>query len=187
MVFLILLSVFLALPISTLIWQYSPLPRFIQFPWRFLALTTFFLAVFASRLPKKLGILVAILIIISSMPFLKVDRTFHPESFYTTNDDSTTVKNEYMPKWVKTDPTNRPPIPTTIYFPGVKVVVNGQEVEPEINNNGVIITPGKIVFRETPLHIFADLLIILGIIIILTSWFSKTVWPGTKKGYCLGK
>ena len=44
---------FLCLPISYPIWQYTPLPKLVQFPWRFLSLTVFCVAVLASRLPEK--------------------------------------------------------------------------------------------------------------------------------------
>ncbi len=162
---LILISLFLSLPISTPIWQYSPLPHLVQFPWRFVSLTTFALAVLAARLPKKIGVVVTILVVILALPYLKVERTFHPESYYTTNDDTTTVKNEYMPKGVKIDPTNRPATPQTVYFPGIKVIVNGQEVEPEVDDNGMVKNPGPIVFRETPIRLFADFLTILGLLV----------------------
>lgn len=164
---LILISLFFSLPISFPIWQYSPLPKLIQFPWRFLSLTTFCVAVLASRFPKKIGVLLVIITIIASLPFFQVTRTFYPDSYYSTNDDSTTIKNEYMPKWVKTDPTNRSTERQTVYFPGVKVIVNGQEVEPEYDDNGIITTKGEVVFRETPVRLFADLLSLIGIIVII--------------------
>lgn len=187
MAILILISLFFALPISGIFWQILPLPKLVQFPWRFLSLTTFALAVFLGRLPKKIAIIATILVIFSAIPFLKVERTFHPEDYYTTNDATTTVQDEYMPKWVKTNPQNRPAESKTVYFPGVKVVVNGQEVEPEVDNNGMVATPGKIVFRETPVRLLADYLTLFGVLIILISWFSKTVWPDGIKGNLLGK
>lgn len=177
MVILILISLFLASPISLFIWQHSPLPRLVQFPWRFLALTAFALAVLAGRLQKKLGILIAVVVVISATPFLKTERTFHPESYYTTNDDTTTVQNEYMPKWVKTDPQNRPVEKKTVYFPGIKVIVNGQEVEPEVDDNGIVKTPGPIVFRETPLRLFADALTLFGLAISLFLLISSAIRP----------
>lgn len=163
MVILVIISLFFASPLSLFFWQHLPLSQLVQFPWRFLALTTFAFAIFVAQLPKKMAILTTILVVIFALPYLKVERTFKSESFYTTNDDTTTVKREYMPRWVKIDPTNRPPTPATVYFPGVKVIMNGQEVEPEVDANGIVKTPGKIVFRETPLRFFADILTVLGI------------------------
>ncbi len=164
---LVLISLFFCLPISYPIWQYTPLPKLVQFPWRFLSLTVFCVAVLASRFPKKIGILLVIITIISSLPFLQVTRTFYPDSYYSTNDDSTTIKNEYMPKWVKIDPTNRPAERQTVYFPGVKVIVNGREIEPQYDDNGIITTKGEIIFRETPVRLVADLISLTGIIFII--------------------
>lgn len=166
-IILILISIFFSFPVSYPIWQYTPLPKLVQFPWRFLSLTVFCVAVFAGYLPKKIALLLAMVTIIISIPFLQVSKTFYSEGFYTTNDDSTTVKNEYMPKWVKIDPTNRPAERQTVYFPGVKVIVNGREVEPEFNDNGIVTTKGEIVFRETPVRLFADLISLAGAAIIL--------------------
>ncbi|MBI4099913.1 hypothetical protein HY440_02800, partial [Candidatus Microgenomates bacterium] len=94
--------------------------------------------------------------------------------YYTTNDDTTTVQNEYMPKGVKIDPVNRPSTPATVYFPGVKVIVAGREIEPEIDDNGIVKTPGPIVFRETPLRLVADLASLFGLllwaILLIRSW-----------------
>lgn len=164
---LILISLFLALPISYPIWQYTPLPKLVQFPWRFLSLTVFAVAVLSRHLSKRIAFLLAIITIIISIPFLEVTKTFYPEGFYTTNDDSTTVKNEYMPRWVKIDPTNRPAERQTVYFPGVKVIIDGREIEPQYDGNGIITTKGEIVFRETPLRLFADLISLTGIIFII--------------------
>ena len=158
MVILVLVSLFLASPLSAFFWQHLPLPQLVQFPWRFLSLTAFAVAVLAKKHRWLL------FLIILAIPFLKTTPTFHPESYYTTNDDSTTVKNEYMPKWVKIDPANRPSTPTAVYFPGVKVIVDGHEVEPEISDNGMVKTSSPIVFRETPLRLFADFLTVVGIL-----------------------
>jgi len=128
LIFVLIISVFFTLPVSDIFWQILPLPKLVQFPWRFLALTTFALAVLVGRLPKRIAIIVAVLTILLALPFLKIDRTFYPESYYTTNDDTTTVQNEYMPKGVKVLPTQRSETPKTVYFPGIKVIVNGQEV-----------------------------------------------------------
>ena len=72
-----------------------------------------------------------------------------------------------MPKWVKIDPTNRPAERQTVYFPGVKVIVNGREIEPQYDDNGIITTKGEIIFRETPVRLVADLISLTGIIFII--------------------
>lgn len=110
-----ILSVFLSLPISSFIWQFLPV-TFVQFPFRFLSLTilcaSFLAASTISVVPKKmqtiLGIVLVILTLISARQFMQPAEYFdRGEGFYTTNQDSTTVRNEYMPKWVLSLPVSR--------------------------------------------------------------------------------
>lgn len=110
-----LLSVFLSLEQSTVIWQSMPV-AFIQFPFRFLSLTivaaSFLAALVVSTLPKKqsflLGGLLIALTVFSATPHLKPQEFFDKgEGFYSTNEGTTTVKNEYMPIWMKNVPTKR--------------------------------------------------------------------------------
>lgn len=181
-------SLFFALPISDIFWRISPLPKLIQFPWRFLALTAFTSAVLAGKfLPRWLAIVITAITVFFAPSFLQINRTFYPEGYYITNDDTTTVKNEYMPKWVKDIPLQRPETPKAVYFPGVKVIVDGQEVEPEIDSNGVVVTSGRVVFRETPIRLLANYLSILGFLVIIISWFSKIIGPSSLFEYFLGK
>ncbi|MCL4390456.1 MAG: hypothetical protein M1484_00430 [Patescibacteria group bacterium] len=195
---LIIISLFFALPVSAPVWQHSLLPKVVQFPWRFLSITIFVLAVLIGRMPKKLGVILMIITIVFAVPFLRVVRTFHPEGFYTTNDDSTTVKNEYDNRWLTVNPVSRPDkemvwlTPTKIqvnkmYFPGLETFVDGVKTPIDYQTNGLVqltVSPGSHVvtthFTETPVRLFADLLTVLGILIIFASWFSKTVWPGKR-------
>jgi uncharacterized membrane protein len=108
---------FLMLSVSLPIWKISPFLWRTQFPWRLLAMTTFasaFLGGGAVRMIKnKNKIILSCLIIALAIglnwryakPQFFVNR---PESFYTTNEATTTVKDEYMPVWVKEKPTSRP-------------------------------------------------------------------------------
>ncbi len=109
-------SIFLSTPISSSLWNILPV-SFIQFPFRFLSLTIFctsFLAacvvsVLRNRTKVVIAFVILFLIFLSAWPFLiPRDYQYHQDSFYSTNQDSTTVKNEYMPKWVKSLPTNSP-------------------------------------------------------------------------------
>lgn len=108
-VILSFLVIFMSLPISQPFWNFLPV-SFIQFPFRVLSIlivaVAFLSAVVTSQFKKNVKGILAILIsgifILSAIPFLTV--TFYqnnPNSFYATNQDTTTVKNEYMPKWVK--------------------------------------------------------------------------------------
>lgn len=114
--FLILsvISLLLSLPISDLVWKVFPLSSIIQFPFRFVSLailsTSFILAfvvyLYKSRTRSLFIVFLISLIFISARSFLVPQGTQTlPDAFYSTNQDSTTVKNEYMPKWVKKAPT----------------------------------------------------------------------------------
>ena len=104
-----LVSIFLASSLSSPLWGLLPV-SFIQFPFRFLSLTivtTAFLAASVVSVLKgknRLALIISLLILtfLSSKNFL-TPSVFqnYPDSFYSTNQDSTTVRNEYMPKWIK--------------------------------------------------------------------------------------
>lgn len=162
-----LTTLFLSLKVSAPLWQVFPLPKLVQFPWRFLAVPTFTLAVLGAKITQKnkiIGTSLCVLFVLFGLLNLKVDRTFEPDAYYSTNDATTTVKNEYMPIDVKSDPANRPEkkmeiisgeaqissvnqviVQKTvilqinkIFFPGWKVFDNGREVKIDSSHNGII-------------------------------------------------
>lgn len=104
------LIVFLVSPLSKFLWQVLPITNLIQFPFRLLSLLMVLLAFQAgflinnlNKVYKKVVVFIFLaLIFISAKPHLSVNNyQYYPDSFYSTNMDTTTVKNEYMPKWVK--------------------------------------------------------------------------------------
>jgi len=105
----------LTLPFSKIIWDLFPFTNLIQFPFRLLSIVCLAIAVLiAYQLNllkgKKLllGSIIYILVIfISSLNYI-YPKNFqnYPDTFYSTNQDSTTVKNEYMPKWIKEIPVS---------------------------------------------------------------------------------
>jgi len=111
-----IVSIFLASPLSSLLWKFLP-SSFVQFPFRFLSLTipavSFLVASLISVFGQKKKIIISliflILIIISAFTYL-LPKTYQnfPDTYYSTNQDTTTVKNEYMPKWVKVIPQKMP-------------------------------------------------------------------------------
>jgi len=112
-----IISIFFASSQSTFIWNILPV-SFIQFPFRFLSLaiipTAFLAATLISVLKGKkkiiVGVVILVLVFVSSKQFLSpLVFQNYPDSFYSTNQDSTTVKNEYMPKWVKKIPAEMAP------------------------------------------------------------------------------
>ena len=107
-------SVFLVLPQSNLIWSKLPITGLIQFPWRLLAISVFATSILAGKiiflLPKfKLfAVIAAVLAVIGlNYSFVKPNFISKDDSFYSTNEATTTVRDEYMPKWVKVKPTSR--------------------------------------------------------------------------------
>ncbi|OGD95770.1 hypothetical protein A3A48_04045 [Candidatus Curtissbacteria bacterium RIFCSPLOWO2_01_FULL_37_9] len=97
------------------IWNNLPFVDTIQFPWRLLSLVVFisaFLIAHVINTLSKKKIILAILVILASItstiiytkPVAFVDRS---DDFYSTNEDTTTVRDEYLPLWVKEKPFDR--------------------------------------------------------------------------------
>lgn len=113
---LFLISFFLMNQFSSWVWQVILVSSLIQFPWRLLSLTTFagaFLAgAFVSLVNKRLRLpfsaaLIMLVIFLNynyAKPECFVNRG---EAFYSTNEATTTVANEYLPIWVKKPPLTR--------------------------------------------------------------------------------
>lgn len=194
----VLVSLFLASPVSAVLWQNFSLPKVIQFPWRFLSVTAFaasiLLAFGISRLRPLFTAFIIAAIAVLSFPRLNLNRTYFPDSYYATNDDTTTVKNEYMSKWVKIDPQERAKsymeyISNTtvqinqIYFPGWEVTVDGQKVPIFYDNTRgliqVVVSPGshliKANFGETPLRTVANAISLLAAMFLLIKTGSSAV------------
>ncbi len=107
-----IISVFFATSLSVPLWKILPV-SFIQFPFRFLSIAILcaaFLVAFAiSVLPNRAKIIMVLLIFVlaflSSKSYLIPSQFFERDDlYYSTNEGTTTVQNEYMPKWVKNQP-----------------------------------------------------------------------------------
>lgn len=113
---LAVLSILFTLPVTKNVWNILPGTNLIQFPFRLLSITMlctgFLVAYVIDHVGKKkllaCGIYVVI-IYISCWKFLApISFVNYPDAYYTTNVDSTTVKNEYLPKWVTKPSKNLP-------------------------------------------------------------------------------
>jgi hypothetical protein len=98
---------FFMLRSSAPVWDLTRL-GVIQFPWRFLALTTFTsaaaggmaLAGRSRRVAAATGGLIVVLALYGNRHHLQANLpTFKPDSYYATNEATTTVSDEYLPKW----------------------------------------------------------------------------------------
>ena len=109
----ILSLLFLTQSISLPVWQF-PLLREIDFPWRILGVLSFFLslgAMYVSQVP----LLKKAILFLLFLSLLLVPRFAKPESFFTkdnsyyeTNDATTTSMDELTPVWVSEKPRDRP-------------------------------------------------------------------------------
>ncbi len=104
-----LLSFFLATAVSAPVWKIGSMVKLLQFPYRTLALslfsTSWLIAALMEHTSKfyqwKLWILFLILWLVPlTGATAKVQIVTRPEGYYTTNEATTTVADEYMPRWV---------------------------------------------------------------------------------------
>lgn len=111
-----LISLFFALPISQFFWHIVPLTKYVQFPFRFLSLTAlavsfasaYFVFLTKSMYKKIVMVGLIVIIFISALPAMfPTQYQNYPDGWYSTNQDSTTVQNEYLPMWVDTIPDNK--------------------------------------------------------------------------------
>lgn len=108
----IAILVFLAHPFSAEFWNTPPLKWF-DFPWRLLTPLAFFISLSAVMMTlhkstKILAAVLAVLTVLLSLRFAQpLQFTSKPESYYATNDATTTSMDELMPVWVKNKPTDR--------------------------------------------------------------------------------
>ncbi len=110
-----ILTLFFSSSFSKFIWE-NINSSWIQFPYRLLSLVIIASAFFAAyisyilfnRIKIIVGIVIVFITIISAYSyFTAISYTDHPEEFYTTNEATTTIHDEYMPKWVERNPTSR--------------------------------------------------------------------------------
>lgn len=108
--FLLILEIiilFLLLKYSKNIWALLP-SQTIQFPWRLLSIVVLATPIFLGfalnsiKIKPILIYLFAAFIILIALPYSK-PRSFvnRGDGFYSTNEDTTTVRDEYLPPWVQ--------------------------------------------------------------------------------------
>jgi hypothetical protein len=113
--FILLLAGFAASPASLFLWQLPLVAQLIQFPFRWLgvaALAAPIVVAGAIRGATKRGgilfVFFALIFIMSAIAaHARIDSINRQEGFYTTNEGTTTVADEYMPVWVREPPLAR--------------------------------------------------------------------------------
>lgn len=105
------LIIIFATQISTLVWLAFPfLGKLFQFPYRFISLTfiagPWLIAMCIDKIIRQntlrgIVIFFSLLWLLPAISiFMRVQFVNRPEGYYTTNEATTTVANEYMPRWV---------------------------------------------------------------------------------------
>jgi len=129
----------ITIPLSDFLWK-SLLSNFVQFPFRLISVIILGVAFIASYqisiVQNKTKLIYSFVFIIVS--FYSAQNFFYPstfqnypDSFYSTNQATTTVKNEYMPKWVKE-------ISASIYAEKLEVIDGDGKVQNLFNNGNKI-------------------------------------------------
>ncbi len=100
--------------ISSYIWNIPLFAKVIQFPYRWFSLLLmvgpWFVADMADKkgISRLLAIIGVVFFVYVSLPYSKTESVVRPDGFFTTNEATTTVANEYMPKWVTKEFETRP-------------------------------------------------------------------------------
>lgn len=198
-----LLSLFLSYGISSFLWSSSFLGKLVQFPFRFLSiftLATAYLGAFLFSKVKEYTLLLAIIcigfIIVNIFPFISnVQIKEVTDSYYSTNVDTTTVRNEYMPRWAKTVPQNLPAREiehidkntvqvNTIYWPGYSVLVDGKKVPIDYSNEHGLMRVATteplekiaVTFQETTLRLMSNIFSLLSLGFTAILLFKKNAY-----------
>lgn len=113
---IVVFGLFLSVPLSFLLWRSQIFSSLVQFPYRFLVLPVLFGPwVVAYVVEHTKGWKQASLLCIFSILWMlgvitqmkSIDFVERIEGYYTTNEATTNVANEYMPRWVNEIPINR--------------------------------------------------------------------------------
>lgn len=111
---LIVTGAFFISELSAFLWNLKPLQLFVQFPYRlflFWIVAGSWLISYIADSYKKIGVAVAVISILwfgyNATTYAHVESIQHPEGYFSTNEATTTVANEYMPRWVSEIPVRR--------------------------------------------------------------------------------
>jgi len=142
---LFLLSSFLMLGFSLSFWSLVPLTDLIQFPWRLLAVIVFASSILSVYVidksdQKLIAATIIILAAVISTAVYTKPKSFSvkEEPYYSTNEDTTTVRDEYMPIWVLEKPNFRADQKIEIEEGDARIIT--QEIRPT-EYNSVIESP----------------------------------------------
>ncbi len=180
----LIISLFLVLPYSRLFWEVMKPMEFLQFPWRFLLLSSFFLALICGSLfyfiNKKLGREFTILLSVGAILLLMVSnlKLFAPQRYnassassYVTKESlfiTSKISDEYMPKDFSPKPHNLAEVSEEIaYFPAWEVYADGKKIQTYSDHGRLAFKSDskniEIKFVQTPIEKIANVLSLVGI------------------------
>jgi uncharacterized membrane protein len=113
-------ALFIILPISGFVWQHFPLLRLYEFPWRFVGLASFAASVLACFVmerikDKKILIVLLLVLILTSLPLIRVEKFISKSDSYYSNFSGTTYYHgEANPIWTAGDPHKQAEKPVEI-------------------------------------------------------------------------
>jgi hypothetical protein len=144
--FLFFLGIFFTLRYSSFFWEKLPLIQYVQFPWRFLMVVAFSSSVLsgAIALPLKTTrvkfmnpatiVIFLFLILGANIKYCRAIKAVFPYGFerenilnYPAGFSTTTIQNEYLPRWVKDEPSK--PAFQKIEFPLDKMKVENVTIK----------------------------------------------------------
>lgn len=127
----VLVTALLNLPLFAWIWKFSWSSALIQFPYRLLAVSVFagawLLAGFVQKNSQKLLLLTVFTVLFAVGPMIRltdIKSVHHPEGYYSTNEATTTVADEYLPRWVKQKFSDRAPLKVEFFEGSGSIVIN---------------------------------------------------------------
>ncbi len=110
----IIISTFFLSQWSSVFWRGNVLGLFVQFPYRILLFWVFvgsWILAYTADTYKKIGTIVVIFSLVwfgyQAVPYFQSESIVYPDGYYSTNEGTTTVANEYMPRWISLLPTSR--------------------------------------------------------------------------------
>lgn len=155
------LATFMMLPFSQNVWEKIPQMAFLQYPWRYLLLTSFFSSLlggmvgsFIFEKDKKIGTVFVIFALVSIL-FLN-SKYFQPQSYSSTTSMSLTslstlqwttskISDEYMPKgFVK--PQSPQELPQSLVIHSPTLTVQSENVKTHEKNITLLLTKPQYVF-----------------------------------------
>lgn len=109
----LLITILLMTRHSSFLWANIPFIDIIQFPWRLLSLIVLLSSILVAQTLDAtksywISTIMVVISIVTTIQYIQPSEwTSYDDSYYSTNEDTTTVKDEYLPLWVQKRPTSR--------------------------------------------------------------------------------